>query len=171
MSNDEWYRCALGTSLGSFPDKKMQRSLPERQTEGKNRCLRLPRHTGHPQLKYGKASANTAWKTKSTRTPSLVSPYKKTGDSRFPPNLLPYTGVRAVFFGVTCVVVRKVYGFALSRCTKKRAGKLRNSRELRARMKSFYLTHFCTFFTFNILSKLQECSFQKITFWLQKCDQ
>ena len=35
---------------------------------------------------------------KSTRTPSLVSPYEKTGDSRFAPNLLPYTGVRAVFF-------------------------------------------------------------------------
>ena len=90
--------------------KKMQRSaLPERQTEQKNRCLRLPRHTGNPQLKYGKASATTAWKTKSTRTPSLVSPYEKTGDSRFAPNLLPYTGVRAVFFGVTCAVVRKVY--------------------------------------------------------------
>ena len=53
--------------------KKMQQSLPERQTERKNRCLRLPRHTGNPQLKYGKASATTAWKTKSTRTPSLVS--------------------------------------------------------------------------------------------------
>ena len=79
--------------------KKMQRSLPERQTEGKNRCLRLPRHTGNPQLKYGKARATTAWKTKSTRTPSLVSPYEKTGDSRFAPNLLPYTGVRAVFLG------------------------------------------------------------------------
>ena len=48
-------------------------------------------------------------KTKSTRTPSLVSPYEKTGDSRFAPNLLPYTGVRAVYFGVTCAVVRKVY--------------------------------------------------------------
>ena len=46
---------------------------------------------------------------KPTRTPSLVSPYEKTGDSRFTPNLLPYTGVRAVFFGVTCAVVRKVY--------------------------------------------------------------
>ena len=41
--------------------------------------------------------------------PSLVSPYEKTGDSRFAPNLLPYIGVRAVFFGVTCAVVRKVY--------------------------------------------------------------
>ena len=109
----EWwmYRCALGTSLGSrlLRQKKMQRSLLERQTERKNRCLRLPRHTGHPQLKYGKASATTAWKTKSTRTPSLVSPFEKTGDSRFAPNLLPYTGVGAVFFGVTCAVVRKVY--------------------------------------------------------------
>ena len=37
------------------------------------------------------------------------SPYEKTGDSRFAPNLLPYIGVRAVFFGVTCAVVRKVY--------------------------------------------------------------
>ena len=111
----EWwmYRCALGTSLGSrLLRQKLQRSLPERQTERKNRCLRLPRHTGHPQLKYGKASATTAWKTKWTRTPSLVSPYEKTGDSRFAPNLLPYTGVRAVFFGVTCAVVRKVYGRA-----------------------------------------------------------
>ena len=116
----EWwmYRCALGTSLGSISRllrQKMQRSLPERQTERKNRCPRLPRHTGHPQLKYGKASATTAWKTKSTRTPSLVSPYEKTGDSRFAPNLLPYTGVRAVFFGVTCAVVRKVYGTGSSR--------------------------------------------------------
>ena len=96
--------------FGMLLRQKMQRSLPERQTERKNRCLRLPRHPGHPQLKYGKASATTAWKTKSTRTPSLVSPYEKTGDSRFAPNLLPYTGVRAVFFGVTCAVVRKVYG-------------------------------------------------------------
>ena len=103
------HRCTLGTSLGSFSDKKkMQQSLPERQTKRKNWCPRLPRHTGNPQLKYGKASATTSWKTKSTRTPSLVSKYEKTGDSRFAPNLLPYTGVRAVFFGVTCAVVRKV---------------------------------------------------------------
>ena len=60
--------------------KKTQRSLPERQTERKNQCLRLPRHTGNPQLKYWKASTTTAWKTKSTRTPSLVFPYEKTGD-------------------------------------------------------------------------------------------
>ena len=78
--------------------KKNATSLPDKQTERKKRCLRLTRHIGNPQVKYGKASATTARKTKSTRTPSLVSPYEKTGDSRFAPNLLPYTGVRAVFF-------------------------------------------------------------------------
>ena len=98
-----------GDEFGILLRQKMQRSLPERQTERKDRCLRLPRHTGNPQLKYGKASATIAWKTKSTRTPSLVCPFEKTGDLRFAPNLLPYTGVRAVFFGVTCTVVRKVY--------------------------------------------------------------
>ena len=61
--------------------EKMQRSLPKRQTERKNRCLRLPRYTGNPQLKYWKARATTASKMKSTRMPSLVSPYEKTGDS------------------------------------------------------------------------------------------
>ena len=81
MSNDEYTTGTLGTSLGSFSDKKIQGSLPERQTEQKTPCLRLPRHTGNPQLKYGKASATTAGKTKSTRTPSLVSPYEK--DWRF----------------------------------------------------------------------------------------
>ena len=99
-----------GDEFGILLRQKKQRSLPERQIERKYRCLRLPRHTGYPRLKYGKASATTSRKTKSTRTPSLVSPYEKTGDSRFAPNLLPYTGVRAVFFGVTCTVVRKVYG-------------------------------------------------------------
>ena len=104
----------LNTSTGDefgilVRQKKMQRSLPERQTERKNQCLRLPRHTGNPHLKYGKACATTVWKMKSTRTPSLVSPYEKTGDSRFAPNLLPYTGVPAVYFGATCAVVRKVY--------------------------------------------------------------
>ena len=79
--------------------KKYNDLYPRDKPNEKNRCLRLPRHTGNPQLKYGKASATTAWKTKSTRTPSLVSPYEKTGDSRFAPNLLPYTGVRAVFSG------------------------------------------------------------------------
>ena len=100
VSNDECTAAHWGRVWESDPSptKKMQRSLPERQTELKNRCLRLPRHTSNPQLKYGKASATTAWKTKSTRTPSLVSPHEKTGDSRFAPNLLPYTGVRAVFF-------------------------------------------------------------------------
>ena len=91
-----------GASLGSSDKKKkkkMQRYLPERQTERKNRCLRLPRHTGNPQLKYGKASATTAWKTKSTRTLTLVSLCEKTGDSRFAPNLLPYIDIRAVFSG------------------------------------------------------------------------
>ena len=83
-------------------------SAQEKKTEEENRCPRLPRHTGNPQLKNGKASATTAWNTKSTRTPSLVSPYEKTGDSRFAPNLLPNTGVRAVFFMVTWAVVRKV---------------------------------------------------------------
>ena len=63
VPNDECTTApSLGTSLGSFFDKKkkMQRSLPERQTERKNRYLRLPRHTGNPQLKYGKASATTS---------------------------------------------------------------------------------------------------------------
>ena len=110
VSNDEC-TAAHWAEIGILlRQKKMQRSLLERQTERKNRCPRLPRHTGNPQLKYGKASATTAWETKSTRTPSLVSQYEKTGDLRFAPNLLPYTGVRAVFFGVTCAVVRKVYG-------------------------------------------------------------
>ena len=144
------YRCALGsTSLGSrLLRQKMQRSLPERQTERKNRCLRLPRHPGHPQLKYGKASATSLknevdkgaiscfskrkdWRF-AVRAKSFALHWrsrgffrghvrscekglcksKSTGDSRFAPNLLPYTGVRAVFFGVTCAVVRKVYARA-----------------------------------------------------------
>ena len=92
-------QCTLGTSLGSFSDKKNATISARETNRTKNRCLRLPRHTGNPQLKYGNASATTAWKMKSTRTPSLVSPYEKTGDSRFAPNLLPYTGVRAVFSG------------------------------------------------------------------------
>ena len=98
VSNDECTRLHTGDEFEIILRQKMQRSLPERQTEGKNRCLQLPRHTGNPQLKYWKASATTAWNTKSTRPLSLVSPYEKTGDSRFAPNLLPYTGVRAVFF-------------------------------------------------------------------------
>ena len=110
VSNDECTVAHWGRVWDpGFSDKKCKDLCSRDKPNEKNRCLRLPRHTGHPQLKYGKASATTAWKTKSTRTPSLVSPYEKTGDSRFAPNLLPYTGVRAVFFGVTCAVVRKVY--------------------------------------------------------------
>ena len=100
------YRQTVETLSGEKIEKKKKK---ERESDVWN-FLGLGEGSGNLQLKNdGKTSATTAEKTAFTRTPTLASQYEKTRESRFAPNLLPYTARSREIFSSREWVVNMVY--------------------------------------------------------------
>ena len=98
--------------------KPLKHSVPEkywkkkRKKDRESEVWNFPRSeegSGNPQLKNWKTNATTAEKTAFTRTPTLASQYEKTRESRFAPNLLPYTARSREIFSSREWVVNMVY--------------------------------------------------------------